>query len=179
MIPILRAIFRPGLLLLLAASALLVLHFRQSPNVLSGLKAETLYDFTLSITFDGRDADLNISTFLPRSDERQEIVRETVRSAQMQFDDRSDSSGRLGSWTGSQSSEIRYHGLIALNALSYELDPTLALPAYEAENQIYLEATSGIQVDHEEIAQLWAEDCTGPDQLFAAGPDLHLQLYIQ
>ena len=131
--------------------------------MLSGLKAETLYDYTLSVTFDGQDADLNISTYLPRSDERQEIVRETVRSAQMQFDDRSDSAGRLGSWTGSQSSEIRYHGLIALNALHFELDPSLTMPTFKEENQIYLEATDGIQVEHEEIAQLWTE--IAPDQI--------------
>lgn len=150
-----RSVVKPGVLLCVAAAALLTMHFRQSPQLLSELKAETLYDFTMTMSFDGQNSDLFVETFLPKSDGRQEIIRETIRSAELQFDDRADSNGRLGVWTGSKSSDIKYHSTIALQPLSFDLDPSLSVPASRADTQVYLQATQGIQVDHDEITELW------------------------
>jgi len=152
-----RLLFNPVLLLSLVCVALLVAHFRQSPDTLSRLKAETLYHYSLAMRFDGQDNEVSVSTYLPRSSERQEILREAVRSADMQFDDRSDQSGRFGRWTGQNVNEIRYEALIALQPVRFELDEDLTLPARSETMDVYLQATDGIQVDHPEIAALWAD----------------------
>lgn len=173
-----RALIKPSVLLILTAATLLTLHFRQSPQLLSGLKAETLYDYTLKMTFDAQDSDLFVETFLPRTDGRQEIIRETVRSAEMQFDDRSDTAGRLGVWSGNKSSDIKYNAIIALQPVNFDLDPSLPIPGTRAETQIYLEATDGIQVEHEEIAQLWTKIAPAQvNQLLPVLRSIHSYIY--
>lgn len=153
----LRAFFNPVLVLSILCVGLLAVHFQQSPDTLSRLRAETLYHFNLVMRFDAAGSDIAVRTYLPRSDARQEILRESVRSADLQFDDRSDQSGRLGSWTGQDVDEIRYGALIALQPVRFDLDDELAMPERSAGRDAHLQATEGIQVDHPEIAELWAE----------------------
>ncbi|WP_300532043.1 sugar-transfer associated ATP-grasp domain-containing protein [Maricaulis sp.] len=152
----LRALLNPVLILVLVCTGLLIVHFRQSPDTLSRLKAETLYHYSLVMRFDAQDAEVSVATYLPRSSERQEILREAVRSADMQFDDRSDQSGRFGRWTGQDVDEIRYEALIALQAVRFDLDEDLTIPARPDGMEMHLQATDGIQVGHPEIAELWA-----------------------
>jgi len=151
-----RALLNPVLILALACAALLAIHFRQSPDTLSRLKAETLYQFSLAMRFDAQNSEVSVNTYLPRSTPRQEILREAVRSAHMQFDDRSDENGRVGSWSGQNVNEIRYEALIALQPVRFDLADDLAIPDRPAGFDIHLRATDGIQVDHPEIAELWA-----------------------
>jgi alpha-L-glutamate ligase-like protein len=156
-------VFSSSALLLIALCAgFLVFHFHQSPQTLSNLKAETLYNYSLSMRFDGRDSELAINTFLPRTDERQEILRESVRSGDMQFDDRNDGTGRIGRWTGRNVQEIRYDGLIALQAVRFDLDADLSIPERSQGMDEYLQPTEGIQVGHSEISEVWAS--ISPDQ---------------
>ena len=173
-----RILLKPSFLLLLTAFALATFHLRQSPQLLSELKAETLYDYSVKMTFDAQDSDLFVETFLPRTDNRQEIIRESVRSAELQFDDRSDGDGRLGFWSGSQSSDIKYKAIVALQPVSYDLDPSLTIPESRPETQIYLQATEGIQVEHEEIAQLWTKIAPARvNQLLPVLESIHAYIY--
>lgn len=148
---------QPGVWLLLLALGLIGLHFNRSPHILDRLKAETLYDFTLSMTFDAQDADVSIATFLPQSDERQEILRETIRSSELQFDDRVSSSGRYGVWVGQDVNEVRYESLIALQAVKFDLDEALLIPPVNPDLSPYLQPTEAIQVQHPEITRLWQQ----------------------
>ncbi|MCR9269001.1 MAG: hypothetical protein NXH72_03335 [Hyphomonadaceae bacterium] len=115
-----------------------------------------MYDYSLAMSFVGDDRDVDVTTFLPSDDERQDIVRENIISGQLQFDDQTDQSGRRGMWSGDQGREIRYHALITSKELQYSLDPALQVPQFlpEQYNQ-YLVEEEGIQVGHPEIRELW------------------------
>ncbi|MEL7219628.1 MAG: hypothetical protein AAGK01_14520 [Pseudomonadota bacterium] len=116
-----------------------------------------MYDYSLAMSFVGDDRDVDVTTFLPADDERQDIVRENIISGQLQFDDQTDQSGRRGMWSGDQGREIRYHALITSKELVYSLDPSLQVPQFlpEQYNQ-YLVEEEGIQVGHPEIRELWS-----------------------
>ncbi|MEL6860309.1 MAG: sugar-transfer associated ATP-grasp domain-containing protein [Pseudomonadota bacterium] len=125
--------------------------------MLTQLRAVTLYDFNLSMSFVGDDRDVDVTTFLPSGDERQKIVRENILSGQLQFDDQTDQSGRRGMWSGNQGQEIRYHSLISARELNYSLDPSLQVPEFLPEQYSqYLIEEEGIQVGHPEIRDLWS-----------------------
>ncbi len=158
-----RVLLSPALLMTLISVALLVGHFRQSPDTLSRLRAETLYDYTLTMRFDGQDSEVQLKTYLPRSSQRQEILRETVRSADMQFDDRSDDTGRFGSWSGQNVNEIRYEALIALQPVRFDLDTNLIIPERPQGLEVYLGPTDEIQVNHPEVRELW--ETIAPEQV--------------
>ena len=137
----------PSTWLIAVCVILAVLHLRSSPTLLSQLRAVTMYDYSLSMSFVGDDRDVDVTTFLPADDERQDIVRENILSGQLQFDDQTDQSGRRGMWSGDQGREIRYHALITSKELVYDLDPSLQVPQFlpEQYNQ-YLIEEEGIQV---------------------------------
>jgi len=125
--------------------------------LLKQLRAITMYDFSLSMSFVGNDRDVDVTTFLPSTDERQDIVRENILSGQLQFDDQTDPAGRRGMWSGDQGREIRYHALITSKELVYNLDPSLQVPQFLPEQYSqYLVEEEDIQVGHPEIRQLWS-----------------------
>ncbi|MEP1144983.1 MAG: sugar-transfer associated ATP-grasp domain-containing protein [Henriciella sp.] len=116
-----------------------------------------MYDYSLSMSFVGDDRDVDVTTFLPADDERQDIVRENILSGQLQFDDQTDPSGRRGMWSGDQGREIRYHAMITSKELVYDLDPALQVPEYLPEQYSqYMIEEEGIQVGHPEIRELWS-----------------------
>lgn len=147
----------PSTWLIATCLVLAVMHLRSSPTLLSQLRAVTMYDYSLAMSFVGDDRDVDVTTFLPADDERQDIVRENIISGQLQFDDQTDQSGRRGMWSGDQGREIRYHALITSKELVYSLDPSLQVPQFlpEQYNQ-YLVEEEGIQVGHPEIRELWS-----------------------
>lgn len=116
-----------------------------------------MYDYSLSMSFVGDDRDVDVTTFLPAGDERQDIVRENILSGQLQFDDQTDRSGRRGMWSGDSGRDIRYHALITSKELTYELDQSLQVPQFLPEQYSqYLIEEDGIQVNHPEIRDLWS-----------------------
>ncbi len=146
----------PSTWLIAICLVLAVLHLRSSPTLLSQLRAVTMYDFSLSMSFVGDDRDVDVTTFLPFDDERQDIVRENILSGQLQFDDQTGPSGRRGMWSGDQGREIRYHALITSKELVYDLDPSLQVPQFLPEQYSqYLIEEEDIQVSHPEISALW------------------------
>ncbi len=116
-----------------------------------------MYDYSLSMSFVGDDRDVDVTTFLPAGDERQDIIRENILSGQLQFDDQTDRSGRRGMWSGDQGRDIRYHALITSKELTYDLDQSLQVPQFLPEQYSqYLIEEEGIQVNHPEIRDLWS-----------------------
>lgn len=147
----------PSSWLIAICVVLAFMHLRSSPTLLTQLRAVTLYEYNLSMSFVGDDRDVDVTTFLPSGDERQDIVRENIISGQLQFDDQTDQSGRRGMWSGDQGREIRYHALISSKELNYSLDPSLQVPSFLPEQyEQYLIEEEGIQVGHPEIQDLWA-----------------------
>ena len=147
----------PSAWLIAICAILSVWHLNSAPTLLKQLRAVTMYDYSLSMSFVGDDRDVDVTTFLPAADERQDIVRENILSGQLQFDDQTDPSGRRGMWSGDQGRDIRYHALITSKELVYDLDPELQVPQFlpEQYNQ-YLIEEEGIQVGHPEIRGLWS-----------------------
>lgn len=147
----------PSAWLIAICAVLSVWHLQSAPTLLNQLRAVTMYDYSLSMSFVGDDRDVDVTTFLPSDDERQDIVRENILSGQLQFDDQTDRSGRRGMWSGDRGREIRYHALITSKELTYELDQSLQVPQFLPEQYSqYLIEEEGIQVDHPEIRELWS-----------------------
>lgn len=154
---LLAIVRHPSSWLVAICLVLAVMHLRSSPTLPNQLRAITMYDFSLAMSFVGDDRNVDVTTFLPSDDERQDIVRENIISGQLQFDDQTDQSGRRGMWSGDQGREIRYHALITSKQLIYDLDQSLQVPQFlpEQYNQ-YLVEEEGIQVGHPEIRDLWS-----------------------
>lgn len=147
----------PSAWLIAICAALSIWHLNSAPTLLNQLRAVTMYDYSLSMSFVGDDRDVDVTTFLPAGDERQDIVRENILSGQLQFDDQTDRSGRRGMWSGDSGREIRYHALITSKELTYELDQSLQVPQFLPEQYSqYLVEEEDIQVGHPEIRQLWS-----------------------
>ncbi|MEM9377353.1 MAG: sugar-transfer associated ATP-grasp domain-containing protein [Pseudomonadota bacterium] len=146
----------PSAWLVATCGVLTFLHLQHAPNLLNQLRSVTLYDYALSMSFVGDDREVDVTTFLPASDERQDIIRENILSGQLQFDDQTDQSGRRGLWSGDQGGEIRYHALITAREIAYDLDSALQVAEFLPEQYAqYLIEEEGIQVNHPEIQQLW------------------------
>lgn len=147
----------PSAWLIAICGVLAVWHLQSAPTLLNQLRAVTMYDYSLSMSFVGDDRDVDVTTFLPSGDERQDIVRENILSGQLQFDDQTDQSGRRGMWSGDQGRDIRYHALITSKELTYDLDQSLQVPQFLPEQYSqYLIEEEGIQVNHPEIRELWS-----------------------
>lgn len=147
----------PSAWLIAICAILSVWHLQSAPTLLKQLRAVTMYDYSLSMSFVGDDRDVDVTTFLPAADERQDIVRENILSGQLQFDDQTDPSGRRGMWSGDQGRDIRYHALITSKELVYDLDAALQVPQFLPEQYSqYLIEEEGIQVSHPEIRDLWS-----------------------
>ncbi|MEL7539310.1 MAG: sugar-transfer associated ATP-grasp domain-containing protein [Pseudomonadota bacterium] len=147
----------PSAWLVAICAVLSVWHLQSAPTLMKQLRAVTMYDYSLSMSFVGDDRDVDVTTFLPAADERQDIVRENILSGQLQFDDQTDPSGRRGMWSGDQGRDIRYHALITSKELVYNLDPELQVPQFLPEQYgQYLIEEEGIQVNHPEIRDLWS-----------------------
>jgi alpha-L-glutamate ligase-like protein len=146
----------PGRLFLFVGSLLLAFHLSASPDLLSLVKSEKLYDFTLTMMFDPLEENVSVETFLPVSNEHQEVIRESVLSGRLKFDDTSGAEGRRGRWEGARSNQIRFHALLAMKSIDFVLDPELPLPVSQEDwLSPFLMETDGIQVSHREISQIW------------------------
>lgn len=147
----------PSAWLIAVCAALSIWHLQAAPTLLKQLRAVTMYDYSLSMSFVGDDREVDVTTFLPAADERQDIVRENILSGQLQFDDQTDPSGRRAMWSGNQGTDIRYHALITSKELVYNLEPSLQVPQFLPEQYSqYLIEEEGIQVNHPEIRDLWS-----------------------
>jgi len=129
---------------------------QENEDVSMYLVPEQIYRFNIAMFFDPED-ELEVSTFLPLNNDRQEIIEETVIAKDLQMEDKSSLNGRYVSWYGNEESkQISYSSLLSLQALKYQISPELMLPkVISKENQRYLTETEHIPVHHQEIIALW------------------------
>jgi hypothetical protein len=126
----------------------------------------TRYDVTLAMRLDGHGADARIRSFLPLSDEHQQIGDERSTTPDMHFAADSTGANRAATWTGSSLPDgvrIEHRFSVLAQPLSFRLDPDLSVPAtYSASLAPYLRPEDDIQVDAPEIAATLRE--LGADQ---------------
>jgi len=149
----------PDLLILLVSLMLIGWHLNQIPFSITPLLPENTHNFSLSMTFQADDEEIDIKTFLPENNDRQNIINESIYSRDMEYTAIDNSSGRIAQWSGNvESNSIIYRALLKTSAVSYQIDDNLKIPKHiSAENSDLLKATSVVQIHHPEIAALWQQ----------------------
>lgn len=152
----LNVVLGPLFLSCLLAVTLVATRLTLQPATLDKVRSETLHDFSLTMYFDADNDDISVRTYLPITNIRQEVIKESVLSGSLSFDDNETEDGRMGGWTGNGAKQIRYHALLATKELRFTLDPDLPV-AREISEEIspWLKGTPAIPVHNREISQLW------------------------
>ncbi|MDH5611714.1 MAG: UUP1 family membrane protein [Gammaproteobacteria bacterium] len=124
---------------------------------LKGLMPVVSYQVELAMQLEGYGEDINVRTFLPRTDSRQRILSELNASGQFVLDQQTDGLNRLAAWKADAvegQQNIRYVYQIQTKQLRYELPVGSLIPdKYPSKLSSYLQAEDGIQVDDPLIAQ--------------------------
>ncbi|MCA8967092.1 MAG: transglutaminase [Kofleriaceae bacterium] len=108
------------------------------------------------MTLDGHGSDVRIRSFLPLSDEHQQISDEQSSAPGMHFTSDTTGPSRLATWTGNgvpDGARLRYGYSLLASPLQFDLDPELPVPdGYGSSLAPYLRPEDDIQVDAPEIA---------------------------
>ncbi len=124
---------------------------------LKGLIPTQSYQVELAMQADGHGQSLNIDTFLPRSDTRQNILEEQNANGVFVLNQRTEGENRIATWSASNvdgRQDIRYTVLVQTKPVRYILPPNMPIPGeYSEQLQQYLKAEEGIQVDSPLIKQ--------------------------
>jgi alpha-L-glutamate ligase-like protein len=154
---LIRSLASPDRLLFLLAIILIALHLQQTPFSESPLIPENIHNFTLSMTFEIGEDEVEIKTFLPENNDRQNIINESIYSRDLEYSSIENSSGRIAIWTGTeQANSIIYKALLKTSAVEYKIDSNLILPKRQKNStDENLQQTSEVQFKHPEISQLW------------------------
>lgn len=155
-----------GLLVLLpAASMAYKLAVQNYP--LAALIPAVNHRVELSMRLDGHGEDIELSTYLPKSDARQQVRDEQNSSGRFALAIEADGDNRRAVWRGegvSGQHSVLYSYSIQTRHIRYEIAPGLPIPAsYPAELHPYLLPTDGIQSDDPLIAQTLAKILPGPN----------------
>lgn len=121
------------------------------------------YQVEIAMQVEGYGKDIKVRTFLPRSDSRQRIIKETNASGTFTMDQQIDELNRKISWSNEAVTDlqsIRYIYQIETKQLQYSIPSELEIPAsYSPELITYLNEAEGIQVNDpliiEELAELF------------------------
>lgn len=118
---------------------------------LKGLIPTQSYQVELAMQVDGHGGEINIETFLPRSDSRQNILQEQHADGVFVLNQRTDGENRIASWKAANVNgrqDIRYTVLMQTRQVRYVLPVNMPIPTeYPAQLQQYLKAEKGIQVN--------------------------------
>ncbi|WP_281558932.1 sugar-transfer associated ATP-grasp domain-containing protein [Thalassomonas sp. RHCl1] len=119
----------------------------------------TLYNYDLSMAFKSTPQGVKVSTYLPQSSARQQIISESVDAPQMDLSRTYSIAGQLGVWQGeAQADSIHYQAKIKTTSVKYNLLPDSEVERNQDENYSdYLQETAAIAVNHPEIDALWQE----------------------
>ncbi len=141
-------------LLALGLIAFRVLHLGYQ---LSDVLPESHYRLTYHLSLDGHEREAVVRTFLPQSDQRQEVLSEDNDSPGLFIKVAQEGPNRRAIWSQSRvpnKSSIDYSLVLTSRALRYELPKHSAAPqSYASTWARYLEPEEAIQVDHPEIHQ--------------------------
>lgn len=142
---------------------------------LRGLIPAVSYEVELGLQLDGYGEDIQIQSFLPRSDMRQVILEEQSAPGLFLLDQHGEGLNRIARWQADAvegRQDIRYRVLVQAKPLRYELPGDTPIPShYAAEVQAYLQEEKGIQV-HDPLIQQTI------DKLFPSGPSRNLDTVL-
>ena len=145
------------LLLLLIPAALMGYKLYVLNYPLKGLMPVVSYQIELAIDLEGYGEDVNVRTFLPRSDSRQRVIREVNASGPFVLEQQTKDLNRLVSWKGESiegMQNIRYVMQVQTKQIRYELPGDMLIPEkYPADFEAYLKEEDGIQVSDPLIQQ--------------------------
>lgn len=115
------------------------------------------YTVTFRAELDGNGGEVRVRTFLPVSDDRQQIANEENLTPAFSFTSEMQGRNRVATWQdggAGQNQQLGYRFSVMSSAVRYELDEDLALPdAYPPSVSPYLKGEDAIQVDAAEIRQ--------------------------
>lgn len=124
---------------------------------LKGLMPVASYQVELAMQVEGYGKDIKVSTFLPRTDLRQRVIKEVNASSLFVMEHQTEDLNRRVSWKAEAVNglqNIRYVYQVQTKQLRYELPIDLLIPKkYPAELEQYLKEEDGIQVDDPLIKQ--------------------------
>jgi len=118
---------------------------------LTGLIPAVSYKVETNFELDGHGNDVSLSTYLPKSDSRQQISDERNESNSFYLTLQSDSLNRMAEWQGDNiqgRQNIRYSYSVLGKHIRYNIPKTLGIPtSYAKHFDVYLKPEPGIQVD--------------------------------
>ena len=145
------------LLLLLVPAALMSYKLYVLDYPLKGLMPVVSYQVELGMQLEGYGENINVRTFLPRSDSRQRVLNELNAAGQFVLDQQTDQLNRLAVWKAEAvegQKSIRYVYQIQTKQLRYELPVESLIPEkYTKDFSAYLKEDKGIQVNDPLIQQ--------------------------
>ena len=152
-------LMRPYNLIFFLSLAILYLHVSANPDRSQQLVPDNVYQFSLSMIFEPENDDVEVTTFLPQSGNRQELLDEDITAQNMNVEYLEDLGGRIGQWNGGlHSHKIHYRALLSTREIHFELSDDIEIPeGYDDTLQQYLEATDAVPVIHPEIKSLWSD----------------------
>jgi len=124
------------------------------------------YQVDVNMQLDGHGDDVNVATFLPKTDSRQTVINEENASGVFELSLQSDALNRVANWqaqnvTGHHT--IRYSYTVLAKHTRYVIPENLTIPdSYPQNLSIYLAAEPGIQINdpliEETINKLFPND---------------------
>ncbi|HKI62275.1 MAG TPA: UUP1 family membrane protein [Mariprofundaceae bacterium] len=126
---------------------LLVLDYR-----MADLIPATSYHVDIAMTVDGHGDNIDMSTYLPKSDARQRITEEAQTSGDFTLDIGSTNLNRIASWQaeavkGHQS--VRYSFAVQAQHVQYKIPPNLQIPKNYPESLApYLRSEEGVPLEN-------------------------------
>ncbi|WP_306641255.1 7TM domain-containing protein [Sanyastnella coralliicola] len=129
----------------------------------------TSYEVSVTFDIEGFGDEIQVSTWLPISNERQEITNEIQETGVFGVTQLNDATGRRVTWTAQAVNGkklIRYSFEARGKAIQFDIDPDMAVPrdlppsVYQ-----YLNSTAAIQSNHPQILAK-ADELTGSEERF-------------
>ncbi len=117
---------------------------------MSDLIPATTYHVDISMSVDGHGDDIEMTTFLPKSDDRQHISEELQTSGVFKFETQANALNRVAKWraeavTGQQN--VRYSFVVQAQHLRFNIPAELMIPkSYPARFEPYLREEQGVPV---------------------------------
>ncbi|NTS76686.1 hypothetical protein HR060_07370 [Catenovulum sp. SM1970] len=152
-------LFRFELLLVFTAIAIFSYFQQAREQSATLLKPVQSYQLALRMQFNSADKDVNISTFVPHSNERQQVLTDTSQSNYLAQSLFPSYNGLVSRWSGTAASDsIDYKAQIQTSGYQFSLSDSLEVTDIDQQKwQNYLQASEHIQVGHPEIAALWQQ----------------------
>jgi len=156
---IFSSFFRIEVGLLVLVSLLLIWHHQYAPRAWQLVTPQKVYQYSLDMNFEPTNSSVVVGTFLPINNEHQKLYQESVSAPFMEQVQYQSENGLVSRWAGQkQAQSISYQALINLTAKNYELGTNVDIqPQLDPSLNQYLQPTEAIQVQHQEISELWQQ----------------------